>query len=155
MLASSRKGSTMSGKANRLKRITRIKRVALALAVAGVFAPSAYAHYPSEMLATGSSSEGLVIRGDYKAGIGEVATVPVRGESKADIRGVHAASLVRGEDKTDLVRPTPVATASPDSVRFEWRDVGIGAAGLFALALLGASAMIALRRRERRGLATA
>jgi hypothetical protein len=181
-------------RASRLKRIRRLKRVALALAVAGIAAPSAQANYPDAGLRAGNESEGLVVRGEYKGGIGEVATAPmspqelqalrVRGqelnrlygpaESVVTPEALRALELrgeamnrfyradspgapVRGEIKTDVrdVAPLPVSTSAPDSVGFDWRDAGIGAAGGFALVLLGASGLVALRRGRKSGLATA
>jgi hypothetical protein len=146
----------MQGQASRLKWFRRARRVALALAVAGIAAPTAQAHYPDVGSASGNKSAGLVLRGENKAGIGEVATALVRGEQKAGI-GQAATAAVRGEVKTDVrdVRPISAPTSTPESFRIDWRDAGIGVAGAFALALLGASAMLGLRRRSRRGLATA
>jgi hypothetical protein len=133
----------MEARSSRLKRIRHTKRVGLALVVAAVAAPSAQAYYPSEGLGVSAApSQSAVIRGEDKAGLrGPVVSgAPVHGEDKSGIR--------------DVVQ-VPVVAAPTQTVGFDWLDAGIGAAGAFALALLAASATIAMRRSRRSGLAAA
>jgi hypothetical protein len=134
----------MEPRNSRHKRIRSLKRVALALAVAGIAAPTAQAYYPSEGLGASAAP---------------AASTVILGENKAEVRGIAPSrTVVRGDDKTGLrdVGNVPVvAGPTTDIARFAWRDAGIGAAGALALALLGASAMIALRRGRKSGLATA
>jgi hypothetical protein len=120
----------MEARSRRQKRIRGVKRVALALAVAGIAAPTAQASYPSEGVGPSAAPPGIespdvVVRGDHKTGLRDVGLAPV------------------------------AATPSRDTTRFAWRDAGIGAAGALALGLLGASALVALRRGRKSGLATA
>jgi hypothetical protein len=134
----------MEPRSSRQKRIRQLKRVALALAVAGIAAPTAQAYYPSEGLGVSAAPADSAV---------------ILGENKAEVRGIAPSDIVvRGDDKTGLrdVGNVPVvAGPTTDTARFAWRDAGIGAAGAFVLALLGASAMIALRRGRKSGLATA
>ena len=115
---------------------------ALALAVAGVAAPTAQAYYPAEGLGASASP---------------MSTSIVRGENKANLAGSPATTfVVRGEEKVGFreIGRDPIVSSPSNTRSVEWRDVGIGAAGGLALALLAASSLLAVRRSRRSGLAT-
>jgi hypothetical protein len=140
------------------KRIRGLRQVALAVVVAGVAAPSAQAYYPSEGVgASAAPARSMMIRGEQKSELRGSAVV-LRGEHKSELRGIPTSDVVvRGDDKRGIRDLGPVsvpAAPSGDTSNFAWRDVGIGAAGVLTLALLGASALIAFRRGRKTGLAT-
>jgi hypothetical protein len=141
------------------KRIRGLRQVALALVVAGVAAPAAQAHYPSEGVgASAAPATSMLISGERKSGL-RGSDLVVRGELKSDVRGIPTSDVVvRGDDKRGIRDVGPVSVpAAPagDTSNYAWRDVGIGAAGALTLALLGASLLIAFRRSRKSELATA
>ena len=142
------------------KRIRGLKQVALALVVAGVAAPAAQAYYPSEGVgASAAPARAMVVTGERKSEL-RGSSVLLRGELKSELPGITSSDVVvvRGDDKRGIrdVGPVSVPTATPvDTSDYQWRDVGMGAAGALALALLGASALIAFRRSRKSELATA
>ena len=141
------------------KRMRSLKTAALALVVAGVAAPAAQAHYPSDGVgASAAPASSMLIRGESKSEL-RGSEVVLRGEQKSEVRGIPVSDVVvRGDDKRGIRDLTPVSTPTVpavDTTRFAWRDAGIGAAGALAMMLLGASALIAFRRGRKSGLATA
>jgi hypothetical protein len=136
------KGEAMNTRNTNWNRKRLLRSAALALAVAGVAAPSAQAYYPAEGLGASAAP---------------ISSSIVRGENKADVGGSSATTVVvRGEDKVGFrqIGRDPIVSSPSKTRSVEWRDVGIGAAGGLALALLAASSLLAVRRSRRSGLAT-
>lgn len=153
------KGAAMNKRNTHWNRKRLLRRAALALAVAGVAAPAAQAHYPAEGLGASAAPMGSsFVRGESKAELGgSSASSSVRGENKAELGGSSATTfVVRGEDKVGFreIGRDPIVSSPTSTRSVEWRDVGIGAAGGLALALLAASSLLAVRRSRRSGLAT-
>ena len=113
----------------------------------------------------GASPSGAVIIGDDKRGIGTPTggTVLVRGEVKDGLGASPSATVILADDKRGLdnqwaqrglspsaanwygpVEATPQVVSSP-SDGFHWGDAGIGVGTAFAVMLLGAGVLLAVR----------